>query len=231
MSLLCAERLCVFKRCWVYVRGQWWCEAFCQHRVCETQRLRVNGQDAALLRDTSSEVNTDSFRESCVFVCVYVLSLLNTHTAVCEHVYVSACAGWGYTWHKIDPSGQSFFRTSPCGQRERESKGDGDEGWWRMAHGVQQGWGSLLTKSHLRPPFTLNMGHCSCPDLGFDPQRCLTPTIPPELPPCHLESTHAYVYICTHTHRYICMYVYINPYIHMHMCPHRYSVRLCPCWC
>lgn len=66
--------------------------------------------------------------------------------------------------------------------------------------GSSRGRSSLLMKSHLRPPFTLNMGHCSCPDLGFDPQRRLTPTaFPGAHPPCHLDGTHAYGYMsaCT----------------------------------
>lgn len=42
-----------------------------------TQRLRLDGQDAALQRDTSSEVNLGSFGETGVWlegvsVCVYV---------------------------------------------------------------------------------------------------------------------------------------------------------------
>lgn len=127
-------------------------------------------------------------------------------TPVREHVYVSACAGWGYTRHKMNPSGQAFSGPVPVDRDCRREEDGDEEGWWLLADGVQQGRSSLLMKSHLRPPFTLNMGHCSCPDLGFDPQRCLTPTIPPELPPCHLDRMHAYVYIRAHTHRYICMY-------------------------
>lgn len=96
---------------------------------------------------------------------------------------------------------------------EREKRRDDDEGWWRLADGVQRGWSSLLMKSHLRPPFTLNMGRCSCPDLGFDPQRCLTPTISPELPPP--SGQHAC--ICAHTHRCICIHTYVAPYMHAHM--------------
>lgn len=136
-----------------------------------------------------------------------------------------------------------FFRASPCGLRERKSKRDDNEGpwdgallgpivhpphegWWRMADGVQWGWGSLLVKSHLRLPFTLNMGHCSCPDLGFDPQRCLTPTFPPELPPAIWSARmHMYKYAHTLTDTYACAY------IHLHMFPHRYGVRFCSCWC
>lgn len=128
---------------------------------------------------------------------------------------VSMC--WCVQLHKAQNGSQwtGIFRTGPCGWREKRERDD-DEGWWRLADGVQQGWSSLLMNGHLRPPFTLNVGHCSCPDLGFDPQRCLTPTIPPELPPCHLDSTHAYVYICAHTHTYICMYTYADPYTHVH---------------
>lgn len=106
----------------------------------------------------------------------------------------------------MNPSGQAFSGPVPVDRECRREEDDEEEGWRLLADGVQQGRSSLLMKSHLRPPFTLNMGHCSCPDLGFDPQRCLTPTIPPELPPCHLDRMHAYVYIRAHTHRYICMY-------------------------
>lgn len=61
-------------------------------------------------------------------------------------------------------------------------------------------------KSHLRPPFTLNMGHSSCPDLGFDPQSCLTPTIPPEPPPLAIWTAHMhmYTYVCTPINTYAC---------------------------
>ncbi|KAK5857169.1 hypothetical protein PBY51_010429 [Eleginops maclovinus] len=87
----------------------------------------------------------------------------------------------------MDPSGRMFSGRVPVdGGRKREA--DDDEARWRLADGVQQGWSSLLMKSHLRPPFTLNMGHCSCPDLGFDPQRCLTPTLPQKNPPNALPS-------------------------------------------
>ena len=83
---------------------------------------------------------------------------------------------------------------------------DDEEGRWLLANGVQQGRNSLLMKSHLRPPFTLNMGHCSCPDLGFDPQRCLTPTIPQEpLSPPSGQQACICIHMCTH------------PQIHMHI--------------
>lgn len=71
-------------------------------------------------------------------------------------------------------------------------------------------------KSHLRPPFTLNMGHYSCPDLGFDPQRYLTPTIPPRgtiLP----SGEHACICIHTCTHPQIHMHVtQADSYTHAH---------------
>lgn len=42
-------------------------------------------------------------------------------TPVCEHVSVSACAGRGYTRHKMDPSGQAFSGQVPVdGERRRE---------------------------------------------------------------------------------------------------------------
>lgn len=129
---------------------------------------------------------------------------------MCEHVYVSACAGRGCT--KLIPVDRRFQDGSLWTERERKEEREMMmRVWWRLADGVQQGWSSLLMKSHLRPPFTLNMGHCSCPDLGFDPQRCLTPTIPQVLPPsCHLDSMHAYVYIRTRTHPQIHMHVHVG---------------------
>lgn len=127
-------------------------------------------------------------------------------TPVREHVYVSACAGWGYTRHKMNPSGQAFSGPVPVDRDCRREEDGDEEGWWLLADGVQQGRSSLLMKSHLRPPFTLNMGHCSCPDLGFDPQRCLTPTIPPELPPLPSGQD-----AC------ICIHTCTHPQIHMHV--------------
>lgn len=151
-------------------------------------------------------------------VCLCVLSLCGylKHTLL---LYVWACV---------------FFRASPCGRRERKTERDDNEGpWdgalvdpivhpphevcWRMADGVLQGWGSLLMKSHLRPPFTLNMGHCSCPDLGFDPQRCLTPTILSERPPLP-SGARACKCICMRTHPQIHMHS------HLHMFLYRYGV-------
>lgn len=67
-----------------------------------------------------------------------------------------------------DPSGRAFSGQVPV-DREEEARADDDEEEELVVVGVQQGLSSLLMKSHLRPPFTLNMGHCSCPDLGFDP--------------------------------------------------------------
>lgn len=112
------------------------------------------------------------------------------------------------------------FRTGPSGREgcarrrdeDDEEEEEGPSGCWPF--GIQRGRSSLLMKSHLRPPFTLNMGHRSCPDLGFDPQRRLTPTVSPVLTPlCHMDGTHAYVYIsartpkrctCTHVQMSVC---------------------------
>lgn len=90
-----------------------------------TQRLRLDGQDAALQRDTSSEVNLGSFGETRVWmegvsVCV-----------MCEHVYVSACAGWGYTQLKMDPSGLAFSGQVPV---------DGERKGSEMMMRVGGGW-------------------------------------------------------------------------------------------
>lgn len=161
-------------------------------------------------RDTGSEVNIGSLREQCVCGCrvsVCVLCLL-MHKRLCVSMCTCLHVLGGV---KMDPSGQAFSGRVPV---DRESR---REGWWLLADGVQQGRSSLLMKSHLRPPFTLNMGHCSCPDLGFDPQRCLTPTIPSELPPCHLERMHAYVYIhaCTHPQIHYACTRRMTQYTHM----------------
>lgn len=163
-----------------------------------------------LSRDTSSEVNAGSLREQCVRGCQWVcVCATYAQVPMCEHAYVSASPWWGQNgsqWAGIS-------RTGPCGWRER-----GGEGWWLLADGVQQGRGSLLMKSHLRPPFTLNMGHCSCPDLGFDPQRCLTPTNTPELPPTTTiwrGCMHMYTYMHAHTPTdTLCMYT-MTQYRHM----------------
>lgn len=48
-------------------------------------------------------------------------------TPMCEHVYVSACAGWGYTQHKMDPSGQAFSGQVPV-DVERKKEREDDEG-------------------------------------------------------------------------------------------------------
>lgn len=144
---------------------------------------------------------------------------LCTNTSVCERVYVAECAGWGYAQYKMDPSGQACLDQSLW--MEREKGRDDDEGWWRLADGVQRGWSSLLMKSHLRPPFTLNMGRCSCPDLGFDPQRCLTPTISPELPPPSGQHACICIHMCTHPwmhmHTHVCCSIYACTYVHTGM--------------
>lgn len=158
-----------------------------------------------LSRDTSSEVNTGSLREQCVFVLMHKCLCVSMRT--CPHALGGV---------KMDPSGQAFPGRVPV---------DGERVEGRV--GGQQGRGSLLMKSHLRPPFTLNMGHCSCPDLGFDPQRCLTPTSPPRAPPPHhLEKMHAYVYIHarSHTHRYI-MHVHDDS-VYTHMRPQVWIVQV-----
>lgn len=50
-----------------------------------------------LSRDTGSEVNIGSLREQCVWVQGVSVCVVPTYaqTPMCEHVYVSACAGWG----------------------------------------------------------------------------------------------------------------------------------------
>lgn len=149
---------------------------------------------------------------------------------VCEHVCVLMHFGVGLHTAQNGSQRTGSFGTGPLwtdGERERER--DDDEGRRRWADGVQQGWSSLLMKSHLRPPFTLNMGHCSCPDLGFDPQRCLTPpTIPPELPPpppplCHLDSTHTRMHMYTYVHTPTFIYIYA---MHAHVCR---PITTCTC--
>lgn len=72
-------------------------------------------------------------------------------------------------------------------------------------------------KSHLRPPFTLNMGHCSCPDLGFDPQRCLTPPFPQSYPPAIWTACmHMYTYVHTPTDTYACTCMLPQTYTRLH---------------
>lgn len=100
-----------------------------------------------------------------VCVCVHAVSIY-AHLPMCEHVCVSIVGGVMQGLQNSQWTG--IFRTGPCGQRRRRERYDDEDCWW-LADWVQQGWSSLLMKSHLRPPFTLNMGHCSCPDLGFDP--------------------------------------------------------------
>lgn len=143
------------------------------------------------------------------------------HKRLCEHVCVSLWAGWGYTRHNMDPSGRVFSGLVPV-DRGRGREGEDDEAQWRLADGVQQGRSSLLMKSHLRPPFTLNMGHCSCPDLGFDPQRCLTPTLPQENPPpppslaIWTACMHMYTYVHTPTDTYACTRRPTQIHMHIH---------------
>lgn len=153
------------------------------------QRRRLDGRDAALQRHQFRGQHRLFKGTVCVSVSVCLCLLM--HKCLCVSMRTCLHAPGGV---KMDPSGQAFPGRVPV-------DGEGAEGR------VGGRWGSLLMKSHLRPPFTLNMGHCSCPDLGFDPQRCLTPTSPPQNypPPHHLERTHAYVYIHarSHTHRYI----------------------------
>lgn len=48
-------------------------------------------------------------------------------TPMCEHVYVSLCTGWGYTQHKMDPSGQAFSGQVPV-DVERKKEREDDEG-------------------------------------------------------------------------------------------------------
>lgn len=43
-------------------------------------------------------------------------------TPMCEHVYVSACAGWGYTQLKMDPSGLAFSGQVPVDGERKESE-------------------------------------------------------------------------------------------------------------
>lgn len=123
-----------------------------------------------LSRDTSSEVKIGSLREQCVWVQGFNRFAVPTYARMpmCGHVYVSTCTRRDYTQHNMDPSGQAFAGQVPVdGGSIREE--DDEEGWCLLWCWVQQRGSSLLMKSHLRPPFTLNMGHCSCPDLGFDP--------------------------------------------------------------
>lgn len=212
---LCRRRVLKGSECQrpVVARG-----LFCQQGIWGTQRLRPDGQDASLQRDTSSEVSLGSFGElhGCGWrVLVCVLCRLNHKrwcVSMCMCLHLLGGATHGAKWIPVD----KCFQDSSLwieGEKGREMMMRVGGGW---ADGVQRGWSCLLMKSHLRPPVTLNMGHCSCPDLGFDPQRFLTPTIPPELTSLP-SGQHAYVYICVHTHRYICMYTYVEPYKHARM--------------
>lgn len=120
-------------------------------------------------------------------------------TCLCALGGASHCTKW-------IPVDRHFQDRSLWMERIWREGDDDEEGRWLLANGVQQGRNSLLMKSHLRPPFTLNMGHCSCPDLGFDPQRCLTPTIPQEpLSPPSGQQACICIHMCTH------------PQIHMHV--------------
>lgn len=63
-----------------------------------------------LSRDTGSEVKIGSLREQCVWVQGFNAFVVPAYAQMpmCDHVYVSTCAGRDYTQHNMDPSGQAF---------------------------------------------------------------------------------------------------------------------------
>lgn len=155
-----------------------------------TQRLRLDAEDASLQGDTRSEVSP-ALWGSRVGGWVEGLSVyVRTHKGPC----VSMCTVRGGVRQGSNGSQWTgVWRTGPCGRR----RGDGDGGrcWWQQP----------ANEEPSEAPFTLNMGHCCCPDLGFDPQRCVTSCFSPRVPPPrHLDSTHAYVNIRAHAYAHVC---------------------------
>lgn len=95
-------------------------------RGTKEHKDRLDGQDAALRGDTRSEVNIGSFGDLCVgggflvsvrCACVPTYALL---TPMCEHVYVSACTGWGAHSTKWIPVDRHFQDRSLWTEREKE---------------------------------------------------------------------------------------------------------------
>lgn len=126
---------------------------------------------------------------------------------------VCVCTGWGYTRHKMDPSGHAFSEQVPVDGGRK-----GKERWW---------WGSVVVgrwgPAGMEQPANeepseasihLEHGPLQLPWPWLWSTKMLDPTIPPELPPCHLDGMHAYVYIRARTHRYICMHMYVALNIH-----------------
>lgn len=176
-------------------------------RPLSTQRQRLDGQDAPLQRPQFRGQHSLFRGTVCVgagcLMCWCVCVMTTYARRPCVRACVCVCMRWAGP-HNAQNGSQwtGTFRTrSPWRVRAK-----GRKMMMRRVSGcrpieVQQGRSSLLMKSHLRPPFTLNMGHCSCPDLGFDPPRCLTPTVPPELTPRAIWTgrMHMYTYVCAHT--------------------------------
>lgn len=101
MSLLA---VCVFKRHWVCGQQRHW----------RTQRLRLDGQDAALQRDTSSEVTTGSFE------CTLSVMSLRAYLGANARVWACVCARWvGLHMARNGSQWTCVFRTGPCGRREK----------------------------------------------------------------------------------------------------------------
>lgn len=159
-----------------------------------------------------------------------------------EHVYVFACAGWGYTRHKIDPSRQIFSQPVP-GQRERKSKrwqwgslGWGPVGphcpstpWGLVADG---GWGptGMGQPANEEPSETsihLEHGPLQLPWPWLWSTKMLDPHHSPRTTP-----------LPSGVHACICIRMCTHPQIHMHVhiytCTcflHRCGIRFCSCWC
>lgn len=125
----------MFERCRVCVRGQWWREDFSQQGHPGTQRPRLDSQDAALQRDTGSEVSLGSFGGS-VRACVCVSEMEGAPALVVPSSYTStdvrACvclrALDRVTCNtEMDPSGQAFSGQVPVDTRRKRERDD-DEG-------------------------------------------------------------------------------------------------------